>query len=266
MSTHEILGFAASVLIGITLGLLGGGGSILTLPVLVYLLGINPATSTIYSLFVVGVTSFVGAMRHVNRGLVNYPAAVAFALPSLGAVYLARVYLVPAIPDPIMMTSTFYLSKNLIIMVVFALVMLAAAGSMIRNHPDSGMIYTSQRLNLKFLAIEGGLVGILTGFVGAGGGFLIIPSLVILAHLPIKTAVGTSLLIITATSLIGFLGGVSQLVIDWRFLLSFTTLAVVGILVGSYLSRFISSQKLKKTFGWFILFMGIYIILKETLG
>ncbi|MGA0559694.1 sulfite exporter TauE/SafE family protein [Larkinella sp. VNQ87] len=265
MSTQVILGFLASILIGVVLGLVGGGGSILTLPVLVYLLGINPAISTTYSLFVVGTTSLVGTARYLRQGLINYPAALAFSLPSFGAVYLTRTYLVPALPDPVFATSVFSLSKNVTIMVVFGLVMLAASGALIRDPlPDSDVSGKPPRLNPQLLALEGVLVGVLTGFVGAGGGFLIIPSLVMLARLPVKMAVGTSLLIIAANSLIGFLSGLSQVAIDWRFLLEFTALAVVGILFGSYLARFISGQKLKKAFGWFVLVMGVYIILKET--
>ncbi|RCR69786.1 sulfite exporter TauE/SafE family protein [Larkinella punicea] len=263
MSSHEILGFTASILIGITLGLIGGGGSILTLPVLVYLLGINPTVSTTYSLFVVGTTSLVGAVRYMQQRLVNYRAALAFSLPSFAAIYLTRTYLVPAIPDPVFSTPAFYLSKNVAIMVVFALVMLAASGSMIRDHrieTDADQ----NRISPNLLATEGVLVGILTGVVGAGGGFLIIPSLVLLARLPIKMAVGTSLLIIAANSLIGFLSGLSLTTIDWRFLLVFTALSILGILLGTYLTRFVSGPKLKKAFGWFVLAMGVYIIVKET--
>ncbi|RRB01223.1 sulfite exporter TauE/SafE family protein [Larkinella rosea] len=263
MNSHEILGFGASILIGMTLGLIGGGGSILTLPVLVYLLGINPTVSTTYSLFVVGTTSLVGAVRYMQQRLVNYRAALAFSLPSLAAIYLTRTYVVPAIPDPVFSTPVFYVSKNVAIMVVFALVMLAASGSMIRP-PKTGMEAGASRISPSLLAAEGGLVGILTGVVGAGGGFLIIPSLVLLARLPIKTAVGTSLLIIATNSLIGFLSGLSRTTIDWRFLMEFTALAIFGILLGSYLTRFVAGSKLKKAFGWFVLAMGVYIIVKET--
>lgn len=257
------MGFAASILIGITLGLIGGGGSILTLPVLVYLLGINPTVSTTYSLFVVGTTSLVGAVRYMQQRLVNYPAALAFSLPSFAAVYFTRTYLVPAIPDPVFSTPAFYVSKNVAIMVVFALVMLAASGSMICNSKTE-MDLRPGRISPGLLATEGVLVGMLTGVVGAGGGFLIIPSLVLLARLPIKIAVGTSLLIIAANSLIGFLSGRSLKTVDWQFLLVFTALSIIGILLGIYLTRFVSGSKLRKAFGWFVLGMGVYIIVKET--
>ncbi len=266
MNAIEIVGFGASILIGVSLGLIGGGGSILTLPVLVYLLHIDPVLSTAYSLFVVGTTSLVGSASFMKKKLVNYRAAVVFAIPSFTTVYLTRKYLVPMIPDPLFSVGTFDMTKNMGIMIFFALIMLAASYSMIRKATVEETNGEEEvKFNYPMIAIEGGLVGILTGIVGAGGGFLIIPALVLFARLPMKMAVGTSLLIIAAKSLIGFLGDLSNLTIDWNFLLVFTSLSVVGIFLGSYLSRFISGDKLKTAFGWFVLIMGTYIILKEFL-
>ncbi|MDF7820056.1 sulfite exporter TauE/SafE family protein [Runella sp. MFBS21] len=264
MSSIEIFGFSASILIGVSLGLIGGGGSILTLPVLVYLLGINPVLSTAYSLFVVGTTSLVGSFNFMRKGLVNYKAALVFALPSFTTVFLTRKYLVPAIPDSLFSIGSFEITKNIGIMIFFALVMLAASYSMIKdkktnNNEDTGEV----KFNYPMIALEGAVVGVLTGIVGAGGGFLIIPALVLLAHLPMKMAVGTSLLIIAAKSLIGFIGDLSNVAVDWSFLMEFTALSVLGIFVGSYLSKFIAGDKLKKSFGWFVLLMGVYIITKE---
>lgn len=266
MNAIEIVGFGASILIGVSLGLIGGGGSILTLPVLVYLLHIDPVLSTAYSLFVVGSTSLVGSASFMKKKLVNYRAAVVFAVPSFTTVFLTRKYLVPMIPDPLFSVGTFDMTKNMGIMIFFALIMLAASYSMIRKATVEETNGEEEvKFNYPMIAIEGGLVGILTGIVGAGGGFLIIPALVLFARLPMKMAVGTSLLIIAAKSLIGFLGDLSNLTIDWNFLLVFTSLSVVGIFLGSYLSRFISGDKLKTAFGWFVLIMGTYIILKEFL-
>lgn len=266
MNSIHLLGFSASILIGVSLGLIGGGGSILTLPVLVYLLGINPVLSTAYSLFVVGTTSLVGSLHYMRKHWVNYKAALIFSLPSFLAVFATRKYLLPIIPDPVFMTGEMSLTKNVAIMVFFALVMLAASFSMITDKQSNpAKNEASVKFNLPLIALEGALVGTLTGIVGAGGGFLIIPALVLLARLPMKTAVGTSLLIIGAKSLLGFLGDLSNLTIDWPFLLEFTALSVVGIFVGSYLSRFVPSHRLKKAFGWFVLVMGIYIISKELL-
>jgi uncharacterized membrane protein YfcA len=264
MDSVEILGFGASIIIGISLGLIGGGGSILTLPVLVYLLNISPIISTAYSLFIVGTTSLVGSVSFMKKRLVNYKTALVFAIPSFTTVFLTRKYLVPAIPDPLLNITGLEISKNVGIMVFFALIMLAASYSMIKTkkNPDEEC-ETSLKFNYPMIALEGGLVGILTGIVGAGGGFLIIPALVLFARLPMKMAVGTSLLIIAAKSLIGFLGDLSNITVDWAFLLPFTALSVIGIFIGSYLSKFIPGEKLKKAFGWFVLVMGIYIITKE---
>ncbi|AFK04265.1 protein of unknown function DUF81 [Emticicia oligotrophica DSM 17448] len=264
MNSTEIFGFSASILIGVSLGLIGGGGSILTLPVLVYLLHISPVTSTAYSLFVVGTTSLVGSTSFMRKSLVNYRAAVVFAIPSFTTVFLTRKYLVPAIPDPIISFSGVEVSKNVGIMVFFALIMLAASYSMIKSKKEESANETGElKFNYLMIALEGGVVGILTGIVGAGGGFLIIPALVLFARLPMKMAVGTSLLIIAAKSLIGFVGDLSNMEVDWKFLISFTALSVVGIFLGSYLSKFVPGEKLKKSFGWFVLVMGIYIISKE---
>ena len=329
-----IAGYIAAVVIGFTLGLIGGGGSILTVPVLVYLLHINPVLATAYSLFVVGVSSTVGAFNYMKKGLLNYKTAIIFAVPSFIAVFLTRKFLVPAIPeqlfsigqldittevlfilililamifvsllslnkifqgnkkhiktfllvtpaaimvflvrqflipripDNLIVIGDFTLSRGTGIMLFFALIMLLAGLSMIRKKKSSeddkeptGIIY-----NYPMIVVEGATIGTITGIVGAGGGFLIIPALVLLARLPMKMAIGTSLLIIAVKSLAGFLGDLSNQSIDWVFLLSFTGLAIIGIFIGTYSSRFIDNQKLKKGFGWFVLIMSVYIILKE---
>lgn len=262
-----IIGFAAAVLIGVSLGLIGGGGSILTVPVLVYILGVDPVLATAYSLFVVGATSLVGAGNYMKNGLVNYKTATVFAIPSFIAVFLTRKYLVPALPDPLFTVGEAVISKNIGIMVFFALIMLAASYSMIRNKKCVDCDENEEiRFNFPVIALEGSIVGVVTGIVGAGGGFLIIPALVILAKLPMKMAVGTSLLIIAAKSLIGFLGDVSTQTIDWKMLLIFTSLSIVGIFIGSALSKKINEKALKTGFGWFVLLMGIYIIGKELMN
>ncbi len=330
----EILGYAASVLIGFSLGLIGGGGSILSVPILVYLFGIEPVLATAYSLFVVGISSSVGAFNYMRKGLLNYKTAMVFVVPSFIAVFITRKYLVPAIPNTIftlgrieitsellfililiiillilsvltlnmiyrgkqshgraflLVTSAalmvffvrqfvipaiprdlveignFILTKNIGIMLLFAVVMMLASWSMIRGRKDieggnSSSLLFSHSIAIILLGI---LVGSVTGLVGAGGGFLIIPALVIIAGLPIKTAIGTSLLIISVNSLMGFLGDIQNDDIHWVFLLEFTGLSIIGIFVGTYASKFVNGQSLKKIFGWFILIMGFYIITRE---
>ena len=263
MDILEILGYFGALLIGVVLGLIGGGGSILTVPVLVYLLAINPVTATAYSLFVVGSSSLVGALRNIPKKLIDFRTAIVFAIPAFITVYLTRRFLVPAIPSEIFTVGDLIVTKNIAIMVFFALIMIIAAFSMIKEKKDCGEEETKVRYNYPLILAEGVVVGLVTGIVGAGGGFLIIPALVLLAKLPMKKAVATSLLIIAVKSLIGFIGDVETMEIDWHFLMIFTGISIAGIWLGVYLNNFIDGKKLKKSFGWFVLVMGIYILFKE---
>lgn len=258
-----IFGYIAAVIIGLIMGLLGGGGSILSVPVLVYTLGLNPIIATAYSLFIVGTTALMGSFQNFKKGLINFKVGFTFALPSLIAVYFTRSILIPALPDYFSIAGQSF-SKEKSIMVFFALLMLMAAISMIRQKKDAEEGVEDYKLNYFVIFIEGGVVGVLTGIVGAGGGFLIIPALVILAKQPMKVAVATSLMIIACKSLCGFLGDLSQQTIDWQFLLSFTSLAIVGIFIGIYFSKFIKGSILKKAFGWFVIAMSAYIFSVEV--
>ena len=260
----EIAGWIMAMVIGLTLGLLGGGGSILTVPVLVYLMAIDPVVSTGYSLFIVGLSALAGSISYFRKDLVDVKTAVVFGIPSIAAVYLARKVVVPAIPQVIFTVGEFVMTKNIGIMVLFAVLMIAASYSMIKGRKDSAG-EGEVRYNYPVILLEGLVVGLLTGLVGAGGGFLIIPALVLFTGLSMKMAVGTSLLIIAVKSLIGFVGDVQNYAIDWNFLLSFAAIAVVGIFLGSKLSNFVPGQKLKPAFGWFVLVMGVYILGKELL-
>jgi len=263
----EIFGYIGALLIGLSLGLIGGGGSILTVPVLAYLFGFSPVMATAYSLFVVGSTSLAGSYSFYRRGLVSLKTAIVFGIPSMAMVYATRAYIVPAIPDSIMTLGEFEVTKGILIMVLFAALMVFASFSMIRGKKapavDKEAEPTKQKFNYPGIIVEGVVVGFLTGLVGAGGGFLIIPALVIFSKLDMKMAVGTSLLIIAAKSLFGFLGDVANYDIEWTFLLIFTGISIVGIFIGSALSTKIHGDKLKKGFGYFVLVMGIYIMVKE---
>lgn len=261
----EIAGFVASIFIGISLGLIGGGGSILTVPVLVYLFSIDAVLATAYSLFIVGAASLVGSVSYFKKGLVNIKTAIVFGIPSIIAVFLTRAYIIPAIPQEIFSVGDFMITKSILLMLIFAVLMILASYSMIKK--DRKRITEppqEQKFNYPLILVEGIIVGVLTGLVGAGGGFLIIPALVILSKLPMKEAVGTSLVIIAAKSLIGFFGESSETIIDWGFLVSVIIFAIVGIFIGTAISKKIDGQKLKPAFGWFVLVMGIYIIIKET--
>lgn len=266
MDLFVIFGFLAATLIGISLGLIGGGGSIITVPVLVYLMDINPVTATAYSLFVVGTASLVGSVKYFQKGLVNIKTALIFGIPAIGTVFLMRKVIVPGIPDHLFDLGSLSVTKDLAVMLLFSVAMIAASVSMIRGRKDPGVINEPQEFNYPLILVFGLLVGAFTGLVGAGGGFLIIPALIVLAKLPMKKAVGTSLLIISSNSLIGFLGDVSNREIEWSFLLLFTAIAVVGIFIGSALSNKIEGAKLKPAFGWFVLVMGIFILGKSLIN
>lgn len=259
----EIIGYLASLIIGVSLGLIGGGGSILTVPVLVYLFHVNPVLATAYSLFIVGATSLVGAFPKYKSGEVNLKTALIFGIPSIAAVFATRAFIVPAIPAELFRIGNFMVTKPLLMMILFAVLMVFASVSMIRNKGGQQAKSEEQKFNYPLILVEGAVVGILTGLVGAGGGFLIIPALVLLSKLPMKQAVGTSLLIIAAKSLIGFTGDLGKQAMDWNLLLTVTGLAIAGIFIGNALSKKVSADKLKKGFGWFVLVMGIYIIVKE---
>ena len=264
-----IAGYLAPILIGLSLGLIGGGGSILTVPVLVYLFGIDPILGTAYSLFIVGVTSVIGSISYSRHSLVDVRTAIIFGLPSIVAVFLTRAYLVPAIPQEVLRLGDLIIDRGMMLMLLFAILMLVASIGMIRpttkspKSPQSAL--THRKYPYTLILIEGLVVGSLTGLVGAGGGFLIIPALVILGRLPMKQAIGTSLVIISAKSLLGFLGESGLRDLDWGFLLSVTAFAILGIFLGMKLSHRIDGARLKPAFGWFVFVMGIYIILKETI-
>jgi uncharacterized membrane protein YfcA len=256
-----VLGYAAALGIGLSLGLVGGGGSILTVPILVYLFHIDPVQATTYSLFVVGLTSLAGTYSHGRKGNIQYRTALIFGVPSLVTVFIMRKWVMPAIPVHIATLGTWTISKSFLLMIIFALLMVFASISMIRNKQPVERVSEDPGL-FGQLALQGMLVGLVMGFVGVGGGFLIIPSLVLLAGLPMKKAVGTSLLIMTASSLLGVMGDVTgKTSIDYTFLGIFSALAIAGILIGSHLSSLIQDTRLKPIFGWFVLIMGIYIFI-----
>ena len=279
---------ALAVVVGTVMGLIGAGGSILTVPILVYVVGVDAVTATAYSLFVVGVTSVVGAASYWRRGSVHPRAAVAFATPSLLVVFCTRRWLVPAIPQQLGTVVGLEVSKDLFILVLFAVIMGLSALSMIVRPryavhvigaggagsdgaaPGAPRPRTESadsppvKVSIPLIALEGTVIGVLTGVVGAGGGFAIVPALAVFARLPMRVAVGTSLTIIAAKSLFGFLGDVAvESNFDWGLLLAFTALAAVGILLGSRLGRLVPGTRLRPAFGWFVLLAATGILMRE---
>jgi uncharacterized membrane protein YfcA len=250
----ELIGYVAAVFIGLILGLLGGGGSILSIPILVYLFHIDIVVASAYSLFIVGMTSLAGAIPKYKEHLVNIRTGILFGIPSIAGIFATRKWVIPSIPEVVLHSNTFTLHKRELILGVFAILMILASFSMIRDRKEKEADH--QKFRTFLVIIEGTLIGLL----------LIIPALVLLTGLPFKTAVGTSLFIIAINSLLGFLGDVMNYAMNWPFLLSITALAIMGILIGNRFSKTLDQTKLRKSFGWFVLLMGAWILAKEFLS
>lgn len=261
----EIFGYIAAIAVGIVLGMIGAGGAILTVPIMVYLMGVNPVLATVYSLFIVGFTTLTGSVNYIRNGLVNFKTSFAFAVASLISIFLTRKFILPSIPEVLFKGDTYTFTKGHAILFFFSIIMLLSSLSMI--FANEKIREHHEKIELRdyiFLFLYGILVGLISGMVGAGGGFLIVPALVFLAKIPVKSAIGTSLLIISANSITGFIGDLlGDYQIDWKMLLLFLAFAISGIFAGTYIAKHISGKNLKKGFGWFVLVMGIYIIAKE---
>jgi uncharacterized membrane protein YfcA len=220
--------------------------------------------ATTSSLFIVGFTSLIGGIRAYSKKQLDYRAVTEFGFPSVLSIFITRHNLLPAIPDTIFTTGGFTVTKNMLLMLIFAVLMLLASWSMIRSRENIKLVKAKEGGARVFpLMIFGLLIGVVTGLLGAGGGFLIIPTLVLFLGLDMKTAVGTSLLIIAINSLFGFLFSLNHFSFNWMLLLSFTLLSAGGLFIGSHFSDKISPASLKKGFGWFILIMGIFVIVRE---
>ncbi len=267
LSSLEIVGYALALLIGISLGFIGGGGSILTFPVLTYFLGVDAVTATAYSLFIVGSTALIGMLKMNRSGLVNFRIGIIFAIPAFIAVWITRAHIIPAIPDVMFTWGDKTLTKDLFLTFLFSVLMLVASVSMIRKKATSVDGPTDKPLNFIRIMVDGFVVGVITGLVGAGGGFLIIPALVFLTGLDMKTAVGTSLLIITMKSLIGFTGDLtnSSIYFNWTMLLLFTLIASGGIFIGAALGKIVSGAQLKRIFGWTVFTLGLFMIIDKSM-
>ena len=265
MELLEILGYFSALITGISLGLIGGGGSILAVPVLAYLFSVNEKVATAYSLFIVGVSALVGGLKQHLKGYVDWRTAVVFGLPAIVGVSVVRRFVVPALPEVLFNIDDFEFTRRMGMFGLFAILMIPAAFSMLKTRKEKKQKGDGTvKYNYPLIIGEGLLVGGITGMIGAGGGFLIIPALVILANVEMKVAVGTSLIIIAIKSLLGFfIGDALTMEIDWMFLIVFTLISFVGIFIGSYLSNFIDGNKLKKGFGYFIFVMAIFIFYME---
>lgn len=263
MDILEILGYLSALLIGMVLGLIGGGGSILAVPVLAYLFQVNEKVATAYSLFIVGVSALVGGLKQHKKGLVDWRTAMVFGVPAIIGITLIRHFVIPALPEILFTVGHFEFTRRMVMFGLFSVLMIPAAFSMLQERKETENTQLVS-YNYPLIIIEGLLIGAITGMIGAGGGFLIIPALVLLARVEIKVAVATSLIIIAMNALSGFfLGDALTMTINWQFLLSFTAISLVGIFIGSFLGNFIDGKKLKKGFGYFIFVMAIFIFYME---
>lgn len=257
----EIIGFVAALLVGLVLGLLGSGASILALPVMVYLFKIPTDLATAYSLFIIGTAALIGTLQNVRNRLVQPRTALLFSIPAVIAIAFARKIIIPVLPDEFTLGSL-VLKQDMYTMILFALLMVLAAVPMIRGRREHAAV---RRPRPGILAFFGLVVGLLSGMVGAGGGFLIIPALSIFMKIPIKSAIATSIMIIAINSLAGFSVEVFNPDINWSFLLLFTGLSVAGVFIGMAFNKQVKAEQLKSGFGYFVLLMGVFIILHELI-
>lgn len=258
----ELLGYFSAIIIGLVMGLIGGGGSILSVPIFVYVFGFDAVTATALSLFVVGVTSSVGSVGFIKQKQVDFRTAFTFGIPSILGVLFSRRVVLPHLPEYIINRWGITLTKDMFLLLLFAILMLIASYKMIRKN-DRPRLQKDKDTNFTLLISQGIIVGIITGLIGAGGGFLIVPALVMLLGLPMKKAVATSLFIISMNSTFGFLSTLEMVTHDWMFLLKFSALSVIGIFVGIRVAKKMDGRRLKPLFGWIVLLMGLFIIVKE---
>lgn len=229
-------------------------------------MNISPLDATGYSMFVVGITSLIGSVNYARKNLIDSRAAVMFALPSFISVWVMRVYILPSIPENIISINSFTLKKEVFVMLLFAVLMIIVGLNMMRKNKlaEKEKTQTEKKPDVFSIILLGFNVGALTGFVGVGGGFIIVPALVLFAKIPVKISVGTSLIVIAANSFVGFIGSISAGHIqNWKFLFIFSAFSVAGILLGMRLVKNIPGSKVKMMFGWFVLCMGTAIALRE---
>lgn len=251
MEPGVIVGLLLAVVVGISLGLLGGGGSILAVPILTYVVGMPPREAISASLFIVGVTSLVGLVSHARAGRVRWRTGVVFGIAAMGGAFVGGIVggYVP----------------GAVLMVLFSAMMIATATAMIRGSKKSADSGTKDRkLPVARVILDGSVVGVVTGLVGAGGGFLIVPALTLLGGLPMAAAVGTSLLVMSMKSFAGLAGYLFTVELQWPIVLAFTGIAVAGSFIGSSLTGRIPGPSLRKGFGFFVLLMGGVVLVQEV--
>jgi uncharacterized membrane protein YfcA len=261
----ELLGYLGALLVGLSLGILGAGGSIIAIPVLIYLFKIEPLQATTYSFFIIGSTALIGAVQHIRERTVQIWPALYFAISGVISIYSIRTFIIPLIPENLFSIDGIIITKNIFILIFFAIIMAISGVSMILSGRAREPEDENARMpSLPYLMLFGLGVGIIIAFAGVGGGFLITPTLILFARLPIKKAIGTSLCIISLNSFVGFFSSLQlHPEIHWKFLLVFILVTTTGILGGAYFANRVNNVKLKIIFGWFVLLMAVFIIVNE---
>lgn len=256
----EIIGYILAIVVGLSIGIIGAGGSILALPILVYIFGIEAAeTAPAYSLFIVAVSSFFGSYMKNKQGLINFKLVWTFGIPTVIAIFVTRYFVIPVIPNDVFYVGQFLVTKRLLVMGLFSMLMIFASFYMMQQNISETPVKVNSFLNFG----SGFATGFLSGFVGSGGGFMLVPALIKIGNLGVKAAVATSMVIIAINTSVGFAASISHITIDWTLLLTFSALAVLGIFIGNSLSKKVDATLLKKGFGWFILLTGITILINE---
>ncbi|MEZ5014161.1 MAG: sulfite exporter TauE/SafE family protein [Chitinophagales bacterium] len=262
----EIVGYFSALLIGFALAVFGAGGSILTIPILIYLFGYAPLPATTYAFIIVGFTAAIGTLQNIRQRNVYLRPAIFFAFPSVLSIFLVRNVILPNIPEQVGHIGNITLTKDLIVLAVFSVIMAVAGFKMIRSRHGEDAPQGDGGMHPFMLMLLGAMVGFVLGFAGVGGGFLITPALVMFAKLPIRRAIGTSLLIISLNSFVGFFSSLQMHAdIDWAFIAIFIALTALGIFLGNLLSGRIRSSQLQGAFGWFLFAFGIFMIVSEIM-
>jgi uncharacterized membrane protein YfcA len=262
-------GYLLALLMGTVLGLTGAGGAILTVPILVYFFKIKPEIATGYSLFIVGVISSITTVHYWKNKQSDLLVAFLFASPSMVSMLLTRALILPSIPDVILTNEHFVLHKDIVIMLLFAALMIAAGVFMLIPRPQMDVESVKTKMTSKkliVLLLMSLFLGFVAGLVGAGGGFMIIPLLSLFFKFPLKIAIGTSLAIVSINSLIGFSGDLMRgISLDWLILIPFLFLSLFGIFLGTFVAKKIHPKHIRQLFGVFVILMGLTIMINESL-
>lgn len=257
-----ILGAFLFVLIGVILSLLGSGGALLTIPVLVYIFDVDPYWATSYSMFIMGVSNWAATIDNIKKNLIYYKIGLCFAIPGLLVTFIIRRFILPIVPDVLFESDVLSFTKGSAIMLSFAILMFYTAIKTFRrkNTIEYSRIEFSPVINI----LQGAAIGLVTGFAGAGGGFLIVPALLFTVKMPMKEAAATSLFIISITTFLGFFGDFNPAIeMDWTLIIFCTAFSILGILITSFIKDTFSNKFLKTSFGYFILGLSLLVFYIE---